>query len=102
MRVLPTSGQSWWCPEGFPAQVSLYKSETTEESLRRPEVSGTVRYCISLRVKVGKLLLVVLPPHQRFLHLPRVLNGVRKVTPPDEEPKIIVLSPFVLHYIDET
>jgi hypothetical protein len=30
------------------------------------------------------------------------LEWVRKVTPPDEEPKIIVLSPFVLHYIDET
>jgi hypothetical protein len=29
------------------------------------------------------------------------MNGVRKVTPPDEELKIIVFSPFVLHYINE-
>ena len=34
--------------------------------------------------------------------LPRVVLGVRKTTPPDEELKIIVFSPsFVLHYIDE-
>ena len=34
--------------------------------------------------------------------LPRVVLGVRKTTSPDEEFKIIVLSPsFVLHYINE-
>jgi hypothetical protein len=31
------------------------------------------------------------------------MNGVRKViqTPPDDDLKIIVFSPFVLHYINE-
>ena len=29
------------------------------------------------------------------------MNGVRKVTAPDEELKIIVFSPFPLHYINE-
>ncbi len=34
--------------------------------------------------------------------LPRVVLGVRKATPPDEELKIIVFSPsFVLHLIEE-
>ena len=34
--------------------------------------------------------------------LPRVVLGVRKATPPDEELKIIVFSPsFVLHLINE-
>ena len=34
--------------------------------------------------------------------LPRVVLGVRKATPPDEEFKIIVFGPsFVLHYINE-
>ncbi len=28
------------------------------------------------------------------------MNGVRTVTPSDEELKMIVLSPFVLHYIN--
>ncbi len=82
-----------------PAQVSLYKSHTTEESLRR---RGSDRYCQVLSSPSGqveKLSLVLLPPHQRFL--PRVVNVVRKVTPPDEKFKIIVFSPFVLYYIDE-
>jgi hypothetical protein len=29
------------------------------------------------------------------------MNGVQKVTPPDEELNIIVFSPFVFHYINE-
>ncbi len=48
-----------------PAQVSLYKSHTTEEPLRRHR-SG--RYCQVLSShsgQVGKLLLVLFPPHQR-------------------------------------
>ena len=46
-------------------QVSLYKSHTTEEPLRRLR-SG--RYCQVLSSpsdQVGKLLLMLLPPHQR-------------------------------------
>jgi hypothetical protein len=38
---------------------------------------------------------------QMSSRLPRVVNGVRKVTPPDEELKIIVFSPLALHYINE-
>jgi hypothetical protein len=48
-----------------PAQVNLYKSHTTEESLRRRR-SG--RYCQVLSShsgQVGKILLMLLPPHQR-------------------------------------
>ncbi len=48
-----------------PPQVSLYKSHTTEESLRRRR-SG--RYCQVLSRhsdQVGKLLMMMLPPHQR-------------------------------------
>ncbi len=50
-----------------PVQVSLYKSHTTEESLRR---RGSGRYCQVLSSpsdQVWKLLLVLLPPHQRLL-----------------------------------
>jgi hypothetical protein len=34
------------------AQVSLYKSHTTEEP-RDAEVAGTVRYCLTIRAKSG-------------------------------------------------
>ena len=50
-------------------------------------------------------LLVEFPDHifcwpcQMSLRLPRVMNEVRKVTPPDEELKIIIFSPFVLHSV---
>ncbi len=48
-----------------PAQVSLYKSHTTEEPLRRHRSD---RYCQVLSNQsdqVGKLLMMMLPPHQR-------------------------------------
>ena len=56
-----------------PAQVSLYKSHTTEEPLRRRR-SG--RYCQVLSShsgQVGKLLLMLLPPHQRVCNVTTVV-----------------------------
>ena len=82
-----------------PVQVSLYNSHTTEEPLRKHRSDRYCQVLSSPSSQVGKLFLVLLPPHQRFL--PRVVNAVRKVTPPDEKFKIIVFSPFVLYYIDE-
>ncbi len=57
-----------------PAQVSLYKSHTTEESLRRHR-SG--RYCQVLSShsgQVGKLFLMLLPPHQRVCVVVHLLD----------------------------
>jgi hypothetical protein len=51
-------------------------------------------------------LLVKFPDHivltlSNEVETPMCVNGVRKVTPPDEELKIIVFSPFVLDYIND-
>ena len=57
-----------------PAQVSLYKSHTTEEPLRRRR-SG--RYCQVLSShsgQVGKLLLMMFPPHQRVCVVGHLLD----------------------------
>ena len=57
-----------------PAQVSLYKSHTTEEPLRRHR-SG--RYCQVLSShsgQVGKLLLMLCPPHQRVYVVGHLLD----------------------------
>ena len=57
-----------------PAQVSLYKSHTTEEPLRRHR-SG--RYCQVLSShsgQVGKLLMMLLPPHQRVCVVGHLLD----------------------------
>ncbi len=61
-----------------PAQVSLCKSHTTEELLRRLR-SG--RYCQVLSshskshsVQVGKLFLILLPPHQRVCVVGHLLD----------------------------
>ncbi len=59
-----------------PAQVSLYKSHTNEESLRRPWHRSD-RYCQVLSNhsgKIGKLLLVLLPPHQRVCVVGHLLD----------------------------
>jgi hypothetical protein len=58
----------------IPTQVSLYKCHTTEESLRRLR-SG--RYCqvqSNHSDQVGKLLLVLLPPHQRVCVVGHLLD----------------------------
>ncbi len=57
-----------------PAEVSVYKSHTTEEPLRRRR-SG--RYCQVLSIhsgQVGKVLLMLLPPHQRVCVVEHLLD----------------------------
>jgi hypothetical protein len=71
-------------------QVSLYKSHTTEESLRRHSFER-------LWLNPGSYVLTM----SNETEAPTCHEWVRKVTSPDEELKIIVFSPFVLHYIDE-
>jgi hypothetical protein len=57
-----------------PARVSLYKSHTTEEPLRRHR---SVRYCQVLSIhsdQVGKLLMILLPTHQRVCVVGHLLD----------------------------
>jgi hypothetical protein len=77
-----------------PTKVSLYKSHTTEEPLRRHRSD---RYCQRVCV-VGHLLdlHVKFPDHvfwtwQMSERLPRVILGVRKVTSPDRNSRLLFL-----------
>ena len=62
----------------------------------------TVRYCHGLNIRAvasqETLAGVLTLSHELEAPcLPRVMNGVRKFTPPDAELKTIVLRPFVFH-----
>jgi hypothetical protein len=69
-------------------QVNLYKSYTTEESPRRYSFT---------RLWLNSQIICSDPESEA----PTCREWVRKVTSPDEELKIMVFSPFVLHYINE-
>ena len=76
--VYPTLGQSWWCLESS-HQVSLYKSHTTEESLRRRRSDRSFRYCLTMKRPFGtsqETLAGVTsgPPHQRFCVVGHLLH----------------------------
>ncbi len=62
------------CVLKAPTQVSLYKSHTTEEPLRRHR---SYRYCQVLSRhsdQVGKLLMMLLPQHQRVCVVGHLLD----------------------------
>ena len=57
-----------------PAQVSLYKSHTTEESLRRRRSGWYCQVLSSHLGQVRKLLLVLFSPHQRVCVVGHLLD----------------------------
>ncbi len=57
-----------------PVQVSLYKSHTTEEPLRRRRSDRYCQVMSSHSVQVGKLLRILLPPHHRVCVVGHLLD----------------------------
>ncbi len=57
-----------------PAQLSLYKSDTTEEPLRRHRRIRYYQVLSSHSGQVGKLLLMMFPPHQRVCVVDHLLD----------------------------
>jgi hypothetical protein len=57
-----------------PVQVSLYKSHTTEESLRRRRSDRYCQVLSSHSGQVWKLWLMLLPPHQRVCVVGHLLD----------------------------
>ncbi len=57
-----------------PEQVSLYKSHTTEEPLRRRRSDRSCQVLSSHSGQVGKLFLILLPPHQRVCVVGHLLD----------------------------
>ena len=57
-----------------PAQVSLYKSHTTEEPLRRRRSDRNCQVLSTHSGQVGKLLLMLIPPHQRVCVVGHLLD----------------------------